>query len=1024
MAGNSMESLTSGVEAISTQPNATIPRYMIIHRVECPGSTPDHSNHPHISLYRDVPRLFAGDNNASRLRGQMPDEEAQLRAKKDADISFIIHRTYNCLEYHTALFDALRETSVDSLPPDRTFRTYLLPIDAFDAVAEREYMEIVSTNLNNGIEAVKEADTRHDSLDKSSLLGWNREHNMVAPYFHRCHTRSLLRDHVPQLPEFQSQHIDLLLEYLDENFGHEYQEAEKLFNDGLENGRYMVDIDTYRRFHKPNILANTAIEHVGACLPLKATESNSPPAGTFALLLPPITYGFGFHDKKWRKLSIDYAADVAWDEDVFNIPILWQEVNDNLSSLQLEKKTSKDVEAGQGQGRVIQLHSGPKISRTVAAAALAESAKKPLYQLAPHEIGVEPEQVENNIEEAFYRGGLWDAANDFNPARESYFLSLITWIPSTEREICTPLGNRMRLINTHTRAFEEFYGRKVPKYAILSHTWGQDEVTFQDWIDSASVLQKSGFTKVIEACEQARNDDYSYIWIDTNCIDKSSSAELTEAINSMFAWYSKADVCYAYLSNVPTFKPLSYSEEFRQSRWFKRGWTLQELLAPGYVVFYAADWSCIGTRSTLMHDIAEATGIGIRYLCADQKPVTTTREDWSEVRTQVCHEASVAERMSWLSRRETTRIEDMAYCMLGIFGIHMPLMYGEGSRAFLRLQEEILKTSDDHSLFCWSWATSESQGSLLASRPHSFLDASSYKRHRIGREPSPYAVANSGLSIRLPVIQCWSPDIYIAVLNVELAGTDRNVGIALRRLIRAGRQSRTEIYTRTSYLDVPIPLAVAHHQGRPPTDMYIPVQRADTESTRARAITSQSQCTAGALLSFGLAGCDSARSKFGEIRTFPPDRFSHADSILVICPTSHDQVPGPNWLQRMSQKNSGFLGATIAEFTTTRGPEMIVFVVTTTNQGSYLIPRWHYCELACFLSEPEINDLGMGKSLPQEAFQTFERILSDPDYAERRNNDSPEGLLYVQQAEHGFTTTDSSMLIHFDLGLNSNAVIR
>lgn len=233
-----MDSLTSGIEAISTQPNATIPRYMIIHRVECPGSTPDHSNHPHISFYRDVPRLFAGDNTASRLRGQMPDEEAQLRAKKDADISFIIHRTYNCLEYHTALFDALRETSVDSLPPDRNFRTYLLPIDASDAIAEREYMEIVSTHLNDTIEAVKDADTIHDSLDKSSLLGWKREHNMVAPYFHFYHTRKLLRDHVPQLPEFQSQHIDLLLNYLDESFGPEYQEAEKLFDNGLVSRKH------------------------------------------------------------------------------------------------------------------------------------------------------------------------------------------------------------------------------------------------------------------------------------------------------------------------------------------------------------------------------------------------------------------------------------------------------------------------------------------------------------------------------------------------------------------------------------------------------------------------------------------------------------------------------------------------------------------------------------------------------------------------------------------------------------------
>ncbi|KAM5388204.1 hypothetical protein ACJA88_000068 [Fusarium oxysporum] len=493
----------------------------------------------------------------------------------------------------------------------------------------------------------------------------------------------------------------------------------------------------------------------------------------------------------------------------------------------------------------------------------------------------------------------------------------------------------MRLINTRTRAFEEFYGSKVPKYAILSHTWGQEEVTFQDWADPTSVIQKSGFTKIIEACEQARNDDYSYIWVDTNCIDKSSSAELTEAINSMFAWYSKADICYAYLSDVPTFKPISYAKEFRQSRWFKRGWTLQELLAPDCVVFYAADWSRIGTRSTLVRDIVEATGIGIRYLSSDPKTATATHEDWSEVRSPVSHEASIAERMSWLSRRETTRIEDMAYCMLGIFGIHMPLVYGEGLRAFLRLQEEILKTSDDHSLFCWSWAMSENQGSLLAPRPHSFLEASPYQRHTFGVKPSPYAIANSGLSIRLPLIQCWSS--YIAVLNVTL-GAQSNVGIALQK------QALTGVFTRASYPDVPIPLASGmDHRGLPLTDMFIPSRHAGSESTGLSSVTSQTQCKAGALLSFGLVGRHSDRYKFTKIQTVPPNRFSQDDSILVICPMEDCQVPGPNWLRRMTQSNVGFAGATIVEFTMTRGgTEMIVFAVTTIKRDSYLIPQWHY----------------------------------------------------------------------------------
>ncbi|KAF5974374.1 heterokaryon incompatibility protein het-E-1 [Fusarium coicis] len=579
----------------------------------------------------------------------------------------------------------------------------------------------------------------------------------------------------------------------------------------------------------------------------------------------------------------------------------------------------------------------------------------------------------------------------------------------------------MRLINTHTRDFEEFYGSKVPKYAILSHTWGQEEVTFQDWADPTLVTQKSGFTKIIEACEQARIDDYSYIWVDTNCIDKNSSAELTEAINSMFAWYSKADICYAYLSDVPTFKPLSYAKQFRQSCWFKRGWTLQELLAPDCVVFYAADWSRIGTRSSLVCDIAEATGIGIRYLRSHQKTLIATQQDWSQVRSQACHEASVAERMSWLSRRETTRVEDMAYCMLGIFGIHMPLVYGEGSRAFFRLQEQILKTSDDQSLFCWSWAISENQGSLLATRPHSFLGASNYQRHRHLVKPSPYVIANSGLSIRLPLVQCWRWSSYIAILNVELraknnVGLRSNVGIALQK------DALTGVLTRASYPDVPIPLAPGMcYKGSPLTDMFTPAQHGDSESTRPSSLTIQTQCKTGALLFFGGFGRHSDRSSFSTIQTFPPNRFSRDDSILLICPMEYCQETGPNWLRRITQTSGGFAGATIVEFTMTQGgTEMIVFAVTTTKRDSYLIPQWHYCELGCFLSKSEISGLSMGKPLSQKAFQTFEKILSNPDYATKKNVDGPEGRISVQQAEYGFTTTNSSMLMHFNLWRNTN----
>ncbi|KAF0315511.1 het domain-containing protein [Colletotrichum asianum] len=252
----------------------------------------------------------------------------------------------------------------------------------------------------------------------------------------------------------------------------------------------------------------------------------------------------------------------------------------------------------------------------------------------------------------------------------------------------------MWLINLQTLELEEFLGSDTPDYAILSHTW--------------SCGEKQGYQKILDACAQARGAEYNFLWVDTNCIDKSSSSELTEAINSMFSWYFHSGVCFAYLSDIPTSGQNFDADGISCSRWFARGWTLQELLAPKEVLFYAADWSLIGTRSSLAHYISSATGIDVKYF--NSKSITST--------------ASVGERLSWLARRETTRLEDMAYCMLGIFGISMPLIYGEGSRAFMRLQEEILKVSDDHSLFCWSWSAFSGTGSLLASRPHAFEEAS------------------------------------------------------------------------------------------------------------------------------------------------------------------------------------------------------------------------------------------------------------------------------------------------------------
>ncbi|KAJ9150277.1 hypothetical protein NKR23_g3695 [Pleurostoma richardsiae] len=154
----------------------------------------------------------------------------------------------------------------------------------------------------------------------------------------------------------------------------------------------------------------------------------------------------------------------------------------------------------------------------------------------------------------------------------------------------------MRLINVDSLELEEFVGVHIPGYVILSHTWDDGEVLFRDWGQPEAALKK-GYAKILKTCEWARGYGVSYAWVDTCCIDKSSSAELTEAINSMFAWYSGAVVCLAYLSDL---EPGEFaSRGFGHCRWFTRGWTLQELIAPRQVLFCDNSWKCVGTSQSL-----------------------------------------------------------------------------------------------------------------------------------------------------------------------------------------------------------------------------------------------------------------------------------------------------------------------------------------------------------------------------------------------------------------------------------------
>lgn len=237
----------------------------------------------------------------------------------------------------------------------------------------------------------------------------------------------------------------------------------------------------------------------------------------------------------------------------------------------------------------------------------------------------------------------------------------------------------MRLLQTATGEIEEFIGQ-VPEYAILSHTWGEGEVSYQDLISGAEV-QKKGWSKIRDCCARAAKDGWKYVWIDTCCINKESSAELSESINSMFAWYEQAAVCYAYLADVK-WGNSDWKDRFHVSWWFKRGWTLQELLAPTFVIFVDQNWRDLGTRYSLRDMISSVTRIR-------PKQMTDFRS------------CNIATKLSWAALRKTTRIEDQAYCLMGLFGINMPLLYGEGNKAFIRLQRKVIASSNDESIFAW-----------------------------------------------------------------------------------------------------------------------------------------------------------------------------------------------------------------------------------------------------------------------------------------------------------------------------------
>jgi hypothetical protein len=383
----------------------------------------------------------------------------------------------------------------------------------------------------------------------------------------------------------------------------------------------------------------------------------------------------------------------------------------------------------------------------------------------------------------------------------------------------------MRLLRSASLEFEEFHNDRVPPYVILSHTWGKEEVSYQemrhlqnlrklptnmrqsqDFIAALEVAvgigvgqghasdieARAGYTKIARTAEIALSKDYDYFWIDTCCIDKSSSAELQEAINSMYAWYQRSGLCIVHLGDavLKSSQGASSVAQFhgliKDSKWITRGWTLQELIAPRIVEFYDGNWLYICHKTEVLAELRMATKIPEIVLATGDLEST-----------------SIAQKMSWAAHRCTTRLEDQAYALLGLFDIHMPMLYGEGDNAFFRLQEQIIRTTADDSILAWEPIESKSTTyrGLFARSPREFMHCAQVIR---GKD-----VTFDFLKDRLRINLCLEgPDKdYIFIAYLQARRTDKKklsrIPILLRRVQNYAPHRYARIFPTPALPDYP-----------------------------------------------------------------------------------------------------------------------------------------------------------------------------------------------------------------------------
>ncbi|KAK3630929.1 hypothetical protein LTR56_017202 [Elasticomyces elasticus] len=317
--------------------------------------------------------------------------------------------------------------------------------------------------------------------------------------------------------------------------------------------------------------------------------------------------------------------------------------------------------------------------------------------------------------------------------------------------------------------------------------------------------RRPSFDKIRLTCEQARAHGLRYAWVDTCCINKQSSAELSEAINSMFLWYSGAQICFALLPDVELRKgdrgrersrddttmkiPDHAMETFKSSRWFTRGWTLQELIAPQELIFFDRNWALVSDKSSCLGTLCKITGIPAEAI-AWSEDLGLEFEHYSSrtgLLRRVLGHFSIAERMSWAAYRHATRLEDVAYSLFGLFDINLPLLYGEGRKAFIRLQKEIVRVSTDDSILAWQYGpdgkTEHHTDELFAGKPSHFClgarqGIAAGAKHWHVRSKTACVVTNEGLQVTVPFVTNFDGSNW-AVLNCGLA-EDLTGPLALR----------------------------------------------------------------------------------------------------------------------------------------------------------------------------------------------------------------------------------------------------